>query len=241
MLQSGMDISDLAGKIISFVDQINKASGVHPSELQIDCDWSEESKGQYFKLLEQLSERSKLMISATIRLHQVKYRERTGVPPVKKGVLMYYNMGHIAADKSNSIYEQSIAVRYLDRLHEYPVPLDIALPVFGWGVHIRDQQVIGLLRDVDVETFLNDNHFEMQSAPFFETKTSTFKMGHRFQAGDRIKIESISKEDLKEIVRDLREKIKKTPTEVIFYDLDKFNLKAFQHEDQIFEKITADF
>jgi hypothetical protein len=234
-------VSDLADKIVSFAGQINKASGVDPSELQIDCDWSEESKSQYFALLERISDKSKWLVSVTIRLHQVKYRERTGVPPVRKGVLMYYNMGRISADGSNSIYERSLANRYLDRLSEYPLPLDIALPIFGWGVHIRDQQVIGLLRDVDVETFRSDRRFEMLSAFFFETKTSMFKEGHRFQAGDQIKIESVSREDLEEMANDLHEKIKETPTEVIFYDLDTFNLRAFEHDNPIFEKICSDF
>ena len=31
-------------------------------------------------------------MSATIRLHQVKYRADTGVPPVDRGMLMAYNL-----------------------------------------------------------------------------------------------------------------------------------------------------
>ncbi len=43
-------------------------------------------------------EQSGLPLSSTIRLHQIKYRERTGVPPVERGMLMFYNMGQFSAD-----------------------------------------------------------------------------------------------------------------------------------------------
>jgi hypothetical protein len=241
MLNDNIDVTKLAEKLTSFIQQINTVNTIQTNELQIDCDWTEQSKNKYFEFLELIQSKSNMTVSATIRLHQVKYPERTGVPPVQKGVLMYYNMGRISVHRSNSIYDKSIALRYLDRLAEYPINLDVALPIFVWGVHIRDNKVIGLLRDVDAETFYSDNHFEMLASPFFETNESTFKKGYHFQKGDRIKIESISRDDLQEMLDDLKQKIKSKPAEVIFYDLDKFNLKQFDHDDHIFEEISADF
>ena len=93
-------------------------------------------------MLEAFKKEYRYQLSATIRLHQVKYREETGVPPVDYGVLMYYNMGHISAMGANSIYDRSTALRYLGKLREYPLPLDIALPMFAWGVHSADGQVL---------------------------------------------------------------------------------------------------
>ena len=85
-------------------------------ELQIDCDWTESTRDKYFHLLSTLRnelERNKQIISATIRLHQVKYAAITGIPPVHRGMLMYYNMGKINATDNNSVYDKKIAEKYI--------------------------------------------------------------------------------------------------------------------------------
>ena len=71
-------------------------------ELQIDCDWTDGTRDRFFALLTELRRLGAASaarratpaprLSATIRLHQVKYRERTGVPPVERGMLMFYNI-----------------------------------------------------------------------------------------------------------------------------------------------------
>ncbi|MBK7406845.1 MAG: hypothetical protein IPJ40_01480 [Saprospirales bacterium] len=53
-------------------------------EWQFDCDWTENARDRYFQFLETMNRELKkrgLSISVTIRLHQVKYYRRTGVPP----------------------------------------------------------------------------------------------------------------------------------------------------------------
>ena len=68
-------------------------------EIQLDCDWTETTREKYFNLIErikQLTETSKVEITTTIRLHQVKFYEKTGVPPIKRGMLMFYNMSDVS-------------------------------------------------------------------------------------------------------------------------------------------------
>jgi hypothetical protein len=68
-----------------------------------------------------------------------QYRERTGVPPVDRGMLMFYNMGKLSAEPgARSIYDADAAERYLARVGEYPLPLDLALPIWSWTVQVRD-------------------------------------------------------------------------------------------------------
>lgn len=241
MLKKDLNTAALAAKVVAYIRQIDDSAGLRSEEIQIDCDWSDASKEKYFEFLEQVKVKSNFRLTATIRLHQVKYYSRTGIPPVAKGVLMYYNMGTIAADESNSIYERGTASRYLDHLSDYPLPLDVALPFFSWGVHIRNMRVIGLVRDVDVESFRSDENFKVVNESLFEVTESTFKKGYRFQQGDRIKIESISRDDLQEMSADIQTKIKTKPSEVIFYDLDKLNLKPFENEKHFFQEISDNF
>jgi hypothetical protein len=122
-------------------------------ELQIDCDWTDLTRAAFFDFVTELRvlvHREGALLSATIRLHQVKYRERTGVPPVDRGMLMFYNMGGITADAdTRSIFDRARAESYLARLPEYPLPLDAALPIWSWTVHTRGDRVVGLLQSTD--------------------------------------------------------------------------------------------
>ncbi|MBK8611439.1 MAG: hypothetical protein IPL84_16250 [Chitinophagaceae bacterium] len=55
-------------------------------EIQFDCDWTGSTREKYFALLKEsraLMPNAKL--SATIRLHQVKYLSKSGIPPVDRG------------------------------------------------------------------------------------------------------------------------------------------------------------
>ncbi|MGG2305049.1 hypothetical protein ACE4Z6_26875, partial [Salmonella enterica] len=93
---------------------------------QIDCDWTLGTKEKYFSLLKRIKERMALPLSCTIRLHQVKYQAKTGVPPVDRGMLMYYNMGHVeGATETNSIYDPANADKYVSYVKDYPLPLDV--------------------------------------------------------------------------------------------------------------------
>ena len=240
MLQPLVNIDSLALDIVTYINKINTTASIRNSEIQLDCDWTISSKETFFKFVEKIKAISGKTLSATIRLHQIKYLDRTGIPPVDKGVLMYYNMGHIAADASNSIYEREASKNYLVNLESYPLPLDVALPVFSWGIHIRNNKVIGLVNKTDDAVFLNDNHFKRVEAPFFEVNDDVMKAGRYFQQGDRIKIESISQEDLEDMADDISAKMAHKPIEIIFYDFDDFNLNHYPDEN-LFQKISTAF
>lgn len=154
------DIPELAQKIGAKTERMLKQRNLKADELQLDCDWNLDSRERYFDLLRQLKAmHPEWELSATIRLHQVKYREMTGVPPVDKGVLMFYNMGSVsAASESNSILNLQTAAKYTARLSQYPLQLDIALPLFSWGVHFRNGQLIQLING------LNQNDLEADKA-----------------------------------------------------------------------------
>ena len=94
------------------------------SEVQIDCDWSDSSASNYFNLLKDLKAKLNKTISATIRLHQIKYYYKTGIPPVDYGVLMYYNMSNIGDfDTKNSILDNDISKQYHYNFDNYKQPV----------------------------------------------------------------------------------------------------------------------
>ncbi|GHM99538.1 hypothetical protein WSM22_10280 [Cytophagales bacterium WSM2-2] len=230
---------DLSKKIVSYVDQISEKHNITYSEIQVDCDWTLSTKDAYFKFIKAIKRQSGKRLSATIRLHQVKYFEKTGIPEVDYGTLMYYNMGKISPDSSNSIYDSKTAHQYVTTLKIYPLTLNVALPVFSWGVHVRNKRVTGLLNKMDQNTFINDKQFEMKSPTTFVVKEDGFKAGRYFRKGDIIRIESVSSENLREIAKDLKENLREKTDEIIFFDLDSLNLTRY--EKDIFKKTTGAF
>lgn len=227
-LQNGAADS-LAVKVYNYIQQINKSANVSVDEIQFDCDWSLKSKQNYFQFLEEFKKLHP-SLSATIRLHQIKYPDKTGIPDVDKGVLMYYNMGVISSGDNNSIYDRSVAQRYIKSLQNYSLPLNMALPVFSWGVHIRGNQVTNLISGLRVAD-LNGDPFEKINENRYKVVEDVVFKGRYLAKNDEIKVEAVSAEQLKEMMQDIKKNSKHKPNEIILYDLNENNLKAYEKED----------
>ncbi len=241
MLNDNLDYADLSNKIIAYLAQINKKNNINCDEIQIDCDWTLKSKDNFMKFIGVFKKISQKKLSVTIRLHQIKYFKKTGIPAVDSGVLMYYNMGTIAPDSLNSIYDREIAEKYLASLKMYPLELDIALPIFSRGVHISNNKIINLIAKMNPVNFANDSNFYVSDKYHIVVKNSNFKFGYYFKQNDEIKFETIRLEDLREMVKDLSENMPKKPGQIIFFDLDSSNLNYYTHECQIFKNIADYF
>ncbi len=239
MLEPKLDVSDLAKKTIGLIDEINSKNKLNCTQIQIDCDWTLKSKEHYLEFIEQIKKLSKKKLSATIRLHQVKYFEKTKIPNVDSGVLMFYNMGSIAPDSLNSIYNREISGKYLSSLKKYPLHLDYALPIYSWVIHIRDQKVLGLRSKLNFRALKKDKNFVQISPVFFKVRQSNYKNGVYYEENDLLKIEAISSENLRNMAEDLNENTTQPPREILFYDLDEFNLKNY--EKNIFKQIISVF
>ncbi|TDS11038.1 hypothetical protein [Sphingobacterium paludis] len=239
VLSKNVDMAALAKRIVAYLEQINVHYGIHSKELQLDCDWSLGSKAKFFELVHALKQQRPWRLSCTIRLHQVKYFEKTGVPDVDYGVLMYYNMGQISANQTNSIYDRQTAATYIKSLSKYPLPLNIALPIFSWGVHLRQGKVINLLRKIDETDLRNHPHLQQSGNGIFKIRREGIYFGQLFAAGDEIKLENVAPEDLLEMANDLSRYLREQPDELIFYDLDSTNIDHYDKE--IFQQTAHRF
>lgn len=227
-LQNGAADS-LAVKVYNYIQQINKSADVSIAEIQFDCDWSLQSKKNYFQFIEEFKKLHS-NLSATIRLHQIKYPEKTGIPSVKMGALMYYNMGVISAGEDNSIYSQKIAHNYIASLQNYKLPLNIALPIFSWGVHVRDNQVTNLIGGLRISD-LDKTHFKKMSINRYKVIADVVFKGRYLAKDDEIKLEEVSADQLKEMMHDIKKNSKQKPEEIIFYDLNENNLETYEKDD----------
>jgi hypothetical protein len=229
------DIPALVDKVWGLVRRISTSGHIQPAGTQFDCDWTETTKNNYFAFLQRYRQSTGANLSATIRLHQVKYRDRTGIPPVDNGVLMLYNMGNIDAGPGSSIYNRSIAHRYIVSLRSYPLTLDLALPIFSWSLLVRDGKVVQLLDKMNANSFEKDTNFVRTGQKGFSARHANFRGGYYFRENDVIKVESVSPDDLLGMVSDVNRHTNHRIRNLIFFDLDSQNLR--QYDKHLFKEI----
>lgn len=199
------------------------------SEFQIDCDWTLKTQVKYFAFLTELKtlltasdQFSNTPISATIRLHQIKYAEKTGVPPADKGVLMFYNIGELT-DKStsNSILDISTAKKYMVNFDKYPLQLNVGLPLFCWGIQFRNEKVVQVINNLSSAQIVNNKNIEQIKPNYYRVTKNCYLNNQFIYKGDEIRLESIALEQLEEAKELIDEHIKNKTYEIIFYHLDE--------------------
>ena len=225
----------LAEKVLALVRRIDATAHLQPAETQFDCDWTEHSRDSYFRFIRQYHVLSGLTLSSTIRLHQIKYSDRTGIPPVDHGILMFYNMGNIDAGAGNSIYDRTIAHRYTPSLRKYPLLLDLALPIFSWGLQVRNGRVIQLLDKMNAGQFDKDTNFSKLSSNRYAANHPCFKNGYYFKGNDTVKVEAPTADNLLDMVDDVNQHSNQKIRDLIFFDLDSQNL--LQYDKGLFKEV----
>lgn len=218
---------------ISFL--INKRYQEHFShrkcytEIQLDCDWTEKTRDNYFYLLKKLKAISGKSISCTLRLYPYKYRSKMGIPPVDKAVLMCYNLlNPLTNEDKNSILSANELKKYLAGRAKYPVHLDFALPVFSWMQVYQNNQFQGII-------YPRPNEIKSNLKPlkklWYEVTTDWETGDLYLRAGDKVKLEDVSAATIKETINLLKKyAITGKKHSVIFFHLDQNNLTRFDNE-----------
>ena len=196
-------------------------------EVQIDCDWSDSSQSNYFNLLSDLKTKLNKTTSATIRLHQIKYYMRTGVPPIDYGVLMYYNMSNIGDfDTKNSILDNEIAKKYHYNFDTYPLKLKLALPLYSQAIQFRQNKALSIFEGVEKKDF--DSNFQEISQNKFKVLNSFYFKGRYVYKNDIFRFEDVNEKELKIALDDFKNLTKNRFNEIIFYTYkykNKFDLE----------------
>ena len=224
-------IASLAGKIYGAIKDISKINRVNNTdEIQIDCDWTASTQKKYFALLRSIKQLSNKQISATIRLHQIKFHSRTGVPPADKGLLMCYNMGNLKNPAtSNSILETSELLKYTRNLSSYPLSLDVAFPLFEWQVLFRNNTYKGLIENLPVNIFTES--FTLKKDNRFEILKDTLLSGYDLKKGDILRSENSDITQIFAAANEINQGLKNTHPRISLYHLDSVTLKKYStHE-----------
>lgn len=236
MLQQPREaIPQLAGRIVEKIDRQFAELDQPLREVQLDCDWTARSRDTYFELLEQLEalyRDRKVALSVTIRLHQLRWPDRTGIPPVDRGVLMFYNMGDLTDwEEPNSILNLEKAAAYLPSGLEYPLHLDLALPLFRWAVLFREGEMIKLINE-PADTLIQDSQkFRPLDANRFQVLESSYLDGYYLYEGDLLRVESVSPADLRAAYALVKRQYPAATRNLVFYHLDDRVLQRYTTGD----------
>ncbi|MFK7808579.1 MAG: hypothetical protein AB8F74_12315 [Saprospiraceae bacterium] len=242
----------LAEKILLKINSIwPSVSNNQIQEIQLDCDWTPSTQKKYFQLLTHFQNhlaKAKIEnceLSATIRLHQIKYAQKTGVPPVDRGMLMFYNMDGLENLKTeNSILNLKVAKQYLNSSTSYELPLDMALPIFRWGVLFRNDKMIKLINNLEEADLRDNTRFEKTTSNHYIVKKSTYLKAYYLYEDDVIRLESVQEKELvdaAEFLNKIFSDSKRTDDEVTvsFYQLDTTILKHYS--DETLEQVLYEF
>ena len=228
-------VDEMARLLVERVLQMNETNDVPDvQELQIDCDWTEQSQTAYFAFLNKVGEllhERKMQLSATIRLHQL----RMAPPPVDYGVLMVYNTGSVRRmDQRSPILDKQDVATYLGDLEDYDLKLCAAYPNFDWQVlYGSDGRYKAILYDED----LNDSSVYRQVAPDrwvaissrdIPTLNEDASQATWVVVGDSVRLFRPSVELVLNTARALEKERPGINDQVIVYSLNSKNIKQYK-------------
>jgi len=200
-------------------------------EVQLDCDWTATTEKEWFAfaaLVKEELKKSGIILSATIRLHQLNQP----VPPVDRGVLMCYNTGGVKNyNTTNSILNRNDVALYAKHLKSYKLPLDIAYPTFSWAAWFNCNRYFqALIRDLKPD---NEN-IKIKNRNYYEVVKDFYKEEKYLREGDLLRFEFSHFTEIMSVKNMLEPNLKKHS--IILFHLDNYNLSKYstEHINQIF-------
>jgi hypothetical protein len=222
-----------------FNEQFKKDFPINYNEIQIDCDWTQSTQKNYFYFLKHLKKLSGKKLSATLRLYAYKFPDKMGVLPVDKAMLMCYNLLSPQDFKyKNSILDLDELKKYLVGAKDYPVSLDIALPIYSAVQIYHNNQFKGRFYNED-STFINA--LKPEKKFWYSVQRDTVFNELFLRKGDLVKYEKCAYKDVlkaldiifKNVHLDLN-------TTLTLYHLQQSELELYTNEelDSIYNGIT---
>ena len=168
--------------------------------------------------------------SATLRLYAYKFPNKMGVLPVDRAMLMCYNLiPPFEAGDRNSILNISELNKYLIGSDSYPLPLDIALPIYSSVQVYQNNNFAGIIYNED-STFFKET--KKLNNTWHLSKMDTVINGIFIRKGDKLKVEKMNFKLINKAIKSILEhvEIDENPTISLFH-LEDYELTNFTNEE----------
>lgn len=203
----------------------------HFTEIQIDCDWTIKTQQNYHAFLRALKLKmsKEVCLSATLRLYPYKFPDKMGVLPVDRAMLMCYNLiPPLVAGNRNSILDLNELDKYLTGAQHYPIPLDVALPMFSNVLVYKNKMFHSLLSTPAKE--LKPLTLPYKGNLRILQKDTTIQRVY-LRKGDILKLEYVSSKRLQKAAAMVSQKVQFDGTPVVaFYQLNESQLKSYENK-----------
>ncbi len=143
--------------------------------------------------------------------------------------MCYATANPITNTEGNSILELPILKDYLGTINEYPLPFDIDLALYSWGIITNHVGKVKLINGISPEVLTNGNFKEIDKNTF-EVLNDVFLHGVYLNKGFTLKIERISPKILRETKTYLNSKIDR-PYAIVYFHLDRLFTDQFTTND----------
>lgn len=227
---SNTGLDSLTNNVVFLVNKMKSEKiNIISNEIQIDCDWTESTKENYFYFLKSLKQLSGQTVSVTLRLYPYKYPDKMGIPPADKVMLMCYNLlNALQHETKNSILDIDELKQYLNQRKQYPLHIDVAFPAYSWMLLYQNNQFRGSFNQQ------NENLLSILSPVnnlWYEVNKDTVVEEYYLRKGDRVKYETITPEVLLQAAKMMKDNmvLQDTVTISIFH-LDEQKLKNYSYE-----------
>jgi len=195
-------------------------------EIQIDCDWDQHTQSAYFLFVELLQKYFPgIAINCTIRPKHYVERRKLGIPPVKRATFLYENPNRTVPE-----------LRRMFKGKPYPLPLDVALPLWNWVQWSRNEQFLGAMHwnatssfDPEYSSFGSgvNNQFSSIDSTGFRILRDTVVDGQFLLKNDRLVKSPTDTMAIKSFFTTLNQKNAVANRQVILIDWDVKKLKAY--------------
>ena len=143
---------------------------------------------------------------------------------------MCYNMGNLKDPATkNSILETTELKKYIGNLSSYPLPLDIALPLFDWKVLYRNNFYKGLIQNLPDEAF--SKSFSKKNDNNYQVLKDTLLQGYDLRKGDIIRNEQSDISEILAASKLINNQLKNTRLRVSLYHLDSLILSKYTNHE----------
>ena len=148
---------------------------------------------------------------------------------------MLYNVGDLKNKQQNSTLESSIVKQYINTETDYPLSLNIALPLFSQTVITNNDNKIKIIKNTERNVLENDDHFKIIDNYNLMVVKDTLYKGFFLSKGYNLKFEEINETVITESFKIIKNSNLKI-NEVIFYHLDEKSLSNINIKE-IIEKL----
>jgi hypothetical protein len=112
---------------------------------------------------------------------------------------------------------------------KYNLPLDIAYPVYGWGILFREGVYLGILHETDYSDTLR---YSNEGDGYYKVLYAHEIEGHTVIPGDMIRLELPTAETIRKSKKMVTEAFPSKPQNIILYHLDSKSINHYS-EDEI--------